>query len=69
MVMAGAGVVLVPELATLAPFGNTELAAYRHSEPPEPKRDLVLVWRRTFPRGDALQALASSLSTALAAPI
>lgn len=66
MVMAGAGVALVPEVATLAPFANSELAVYRHFVSPEPKRDLVLVWRRTFPRGDTLQALAAGLRDALA---
>jgi LysR family transcriptional regulator, hydrogen peroxide-inducible genes activator len=66
MVMAGAGVALLPELATLEPFGAGELAAYRRFVPPEPTRELVLVWRRTFPRGDALQELARGLRTALA---
>jgi LysR family hydrogen peroxide-inducible transcriptional activator len=66
MVMAGIGVALVPELATLAPFGVGELAVYRRFEPPEPKRELVLAWRRSFPRGDALQDLARGLRGALA---
>jgi LysR family hydrogen peroxide-inducible transcriptional activator len=66
MVMAGIGVALVPELATLAPFGAGELAVYRRFEPPEPKRELVLAWRRSFPRGDALQELARGLRHALA---
>ena len=42
MVMAGIGAALVPEAATLAPFGASELAVYRRFEPPEPKRELVL---------------------------
>jgi LysR family hydrogen peroxide-inducible transcriptional activator len=67
MVMAGAGVALIPELATLGPFGAGELAVYAHFERPEPKRELVLAWRRTFPRGDALQELARGLRTALSA--
>ena len=66
MVMAGIGIALVPELATLAPFGAGELAVYSRFEPPEPKRELVLVWRRTFPRGDALQEVARGLRGALA---
>ena len=66
MVMAGIGVALVPELATLAPFGAGDLAVYRRFEPPEPKRELVLAWRRSFPRGDALQDLARGLRGALA---
>ena len=66
MVMAGIGIALVPELATLAPFGAGDLAVYSRFEPPEPKRELVLVWRRTFPRGDALQELARGLRGALA---
>ena len=66
MVMAGAGVALVPELATLGPFGAGDLVVYRRFEPPEPIRELVLAWRRTFPRGDALRKLARGLGTALA---
>jgi LysR family hydrogen peroxide-inducible transcriptional activator len=68
MVMAGIGIALVPEMATLAPFGAGELAVYRRFEPPEPQRELVLAWRRSFPRGDALQDLARGLHDALAAP-
>src|SRR5271166_5270900 len=68
MVMAGIGVALVPEAATLAPFGASELAVYRRFEPPEPKRELVLAWRRSFPRGDALQELARGLRRAVIAP-
>jgi LysR family transcriptional regulator, hydrogen peroxide-inducible genes activator len=65
MVMAGIGIALVPELATCAPFGASSLAVYRRFEAPEPRRELVLVWRRSFPRGDALQELAGSLRRAL----
>jgi LysR family transcriptional regulator, hydrogen peroxide-inducible genes activator len=61
MVMAGIGIALVPELATQGPFGAGELAIYRRFEPPEPKRELVLAWRRGLPRGDALQELARGL--------
>jgi LysR family hydrogen peroxide-inducible transcriptional activator len=68
MVMAGIGVALVPEAATLAPFGASELAVYRRFEPPEPKRELVLAWRRSFPRGDALQELARGLRRAVTTP-
>lgn len=65
MVMAGIGIALVPELATHAPFGASQLAVYRRFAPPEPTRDLVLAWRRSFPRGDALQGLARGLREAL----
>jgi hypothetical protein len=66
MVMAGTGIALVPELATLAPFGAEQLAVYRRFRPPEPRRELVLAWRRSFPRGDALQVLARGLRDAVA---
>lgn len=66
MVMAGVGIALIPELATVDPFGAGELAVYRRFERPEPKRELVLTWRRSFPRGDALQGLARGLRAALA---
>ena len=61
MAMAGIGIALVPELATQGPFSAGELAVYRRFEPPEPKRELVLAWRRGLPRGDALQELARGL--------
>jgi LysR family hydrogen peroxide-inducible transcriptional activator len=67
MVMAGIGIALVPELATLAPFGGGDLAVYRRFVPPEPTRELVLAWRRSFPRGDALLVLARGLREAVAA--
>jgi LysR family transcriptional regulator, hydrogen peroxide-inducible genes activator len=66
MVMAGIGVALIPELATVPPFGIGELAVYRHFDRPEPSRELVLAWRRSFPRGDALRDLAGGLRGALA---
>src|SRR5260370_41402722 len=65
MVMAGIGIALVPELATVAPFGAGELAVYRRFAPPEPTRELVLAWRRSFPRGDALQGLGRGLREAV----
>jgi LysR family hydrogen peroxide-inducible transcriptional activator len=68
MVMAGIGIALVPELATLPPFGAGDLAVYRRFAPPEPTRELVLAWRRSFPRGDALQGLARGLREAVTAP-
>jgi len=57
LVMAGIGIALVPELATRAPFGASQLAVYRRFAPPEPTRHLVLAWRRSFPRGDAFARL------------
>jgi LysR family transcriptional regulator, hydrogen peroxide-inducible genes activator len=68
MVMAGIGIALMPEMATRVPFGAGQLAVYCRFAPPEPTRDLVLAWRRSFPRGDALQDLARGLRGALAAP-
>jgi hypothetical protein len=50
MVVAEIGIALVQLLTTLAPFGAGELAVYRRFEP---KRELVLAWRRSLPRGDA----------------
>jgi hypothetical protein len=41
------------------------MAVYRRFEDPEPRRILVLAWRRSFPRGDALRGLAKALAAAL----
>jgi LysR family hydrogen peroxide-inducible transcriptional activator len=66
MVMAGIGLALVPALAAEAPFGLGPMAVYRRFEDPEPRRTLVLAWRRSFPRGDALRGLAKTLAAGLA---
>jgi hypothetical protein len=55
-----------PGAGTLGPFGADKFAVYRRFEPPEPRRELALAWRRSFPRGDALQELARGLPGALA---
>ena len=47
-------------------IGEDELAVYRRVAPPEPKRELVLAWRRSFPHGDALREPARGLRGALA---
>ena len=65
MVMAGIGLALVPALAAEPPFGLGPMAVYRRFEDPEPRRTLVLAWRRSFPRGDALRGLAKALAGAL----
>jgi LysR family hydrogen peroxide-inducible transcriptional activator len=67
LVMADIGIGLMPELATLPPFGAGPLAVYRPFAAPVPSREIVLVWRRSFPRGDAFKALARQLATELAA--
>lgn len=67
MVMAGSGVALLPECAATGPFAASTLAVYRRFDGTEPTRRLALVWRRTFPRGDALAGLAATLGTAFAA--
>jgi LysR family hydrogen peroxide-inducible transcriptional activator len=66
MVMAGIGLALIPALAAEPPFGLGPMAVYRRFEEPEPSRALVLAWRRSFPRGDALRGLAKTLAGALA---
>jgi len=67
MVMAGIGLALVPALAAEPPYGLGPMAVYRRFAAPEPSRTLVLAWRRSFPRGDALSGLAKTLAVGLAA--
>lgn len=63
MVASGAGATLLPELAVATESLHADLAL-RRFEAPEPKRTLVLAWRRHSPFGPALQRVAEVLASA-----
>jgi LysR family hydrogen peroxide-inducible transcriptional activator len=67
MVAAGAGATLLPELAVATETQHAELKL-RRFEAPEPKRTLVLAWRRHSPFGPALRAVAEVLARAYPKP-
>ncbi len=66
MVMAGLGPALLPAMATTGPFGPSPLIRYRPFADPVPQREILLVWRKRFPRGDALAALGRLMTDHLA---
>jgi LysR family hydrogen peroxide-inducible transcriptional activator len=58
MVAAGAGVTLLPELASRGAYGNARGLSVRPFVPPAPVRHIGAVWRKTTPRRAAIEALA-----------
>jgi LysR family hydrogen peroxide-inducible transcriptional activator len=57
MVAAGAGVTLLPELATRGAYTSPRGMALRHFAKPAPTRRIGALWRRTSPREDAIEAV------------
>jgi LysR family transcriptional regulator, hydrogen peroxide-inducible genes activator len=58
MVAAGAGVTLLPELASRGAYGNARGVKVRPFVRPAPMRQIGAVWRRTTPRRAAVDAVA-----------
>jgi LysR family hydrogen peroxide-inducible transcriptional activator len=58
MVAAGAGVTLLPELASRGAYGNARGIQVRPFVRPAPVRHIGAVWRRTTPRRAAIEAVA-----------
>jgi len=64
MVASGMGVTVVPQLSV--PHGLQDphshaLVTYIPFEPPVPTRRVVLAWRRSFPRYEAIAALRNAV--------
>ncbi|HUO20360.1 MAG TPA: LysR substrate-binding domain-containing protein [Steroidobacteraceae bacterium] len=57
MVAAGAGVTLLPELASRGAYGNARGVEVRPFARPAPVRHIGAVWRRTTPRRAAIDAV------------
>ena len=58
MVAAGAGVTLLPELASRGAYGNARGVKVRPFARPAPVRHIGAVWRKTTPRRAAIDAVA-----------
>ena len=58
MVAAGAGVTLLPELASRGAYGNARGVRVRPFARPAPVRHIGAVWRKTTPRRAAIDAVA-----------
>ncbi len=57
MVASGVGVTVLPCTATRLHNASNELLVLRPFRPPVPARQVALVWRRSFPRPRAIEAL------------
>ncbi len=59
MVAAGVGCTLLPMLATPAPAPSESLLVTRPFAQPTPYRTIGMVYRRGFPRAEAVRAFAA----------
>lgn len=64
MVAMGLGLAVLPELATVAPFANAGIVL-RRLDGSDGSRLLTLLWRKSHPRPDQLQALAGLIRQCL----
>lgn len=61
MVAAGIGITVMPASALGMPGQENNLLAYVPFKPPVPDRRVVLVWRKSFPRLAAIEALVHAI--------
>ena len=66
MVAAGAGVTLLPKIASTGANADSDLVVYRPFSDPVPGRTVGLAYRRSFPRPAAIHALAETIRTSVA---
>jgi len=62
MVAAGAGITLLPELATHGPYATARGMVVRPFAKPAPSRQIGAVWRKTHPRLGAIEAVAQVIA-------
>jgi len=61
MVASGAGISVVPASAAASWPQEDALLAFRHFSAPAPLRRVVLAWRATFPRPQAIDVLRAAI--------
>ncbi len=61
MVSAGMGCTFLPRLSTVGPFASASPIAIRPLHSPTPRRDIALVYRKTYPKAASLEELAAAL--------
>ncbi|MDZ4859326.1 MAG: LysR substrate-binding domain-containing protein [Candidatus Hydrogenedentes bacterium] len=66
MVAAGMGCSFLPELSTTSAHANSSLVAIRPFVEPAPTREIVIAWRKTYPRASAIRELGKALQKRLA---
>jgi LysR family hydrogen peroxide-inducible transcriptional activator len=57
MVATGAGLTLLPELASRGAYGNAKGVTIRPFAKPAPVRHIGAIWRKTTARGPAIDAV------------
>lgn len=62
MVASGLGITILPESAAIAGHTSSKLLVARPFIEPVPKRTIALVWRGSFPRLSAIDALQKAIS-------
>jgi LysR family hydrogen peroxide-inducible transcriptional activator len=65
MVAAGLGITLLPQLATRGPFGSGHGLTVKTFAKPVPSRAIGAVWRKSSARGEAINAVAEIVHSAL----
>jgi LysR family hydrogen peroxide-inducible transcriptional activator len=65
MVASGAGISVVPMSAAQAWPPNEQLLVFRHFVEPAPFRRIVIAWRNSFPRPQAIDVLRAAILDAL----
>lgn len=68
MVSVGMGCAILPALAATGPFAQGAPVVLRPIRHPDAARELVLVWRRAYPRRDQLRTIARTLASLLREP-
>ena len=61
MVASGVGITVLPSTAAESRTADTKLTAMKNFTAPEPARRIALAWRKSFPRGRAVQAVREAL--------
>ena len=61
MVASGAGISVVPASAAAVPMASDSMIAVKPFAEPEPTRRVVLAWRVTFPRPQAIDAVRAAI--------
>ena len=62
MVASGAGITLLPELASRGAYASTKGVTIRPFTKPAPVRSIGAVWRKTSARGDAIDAVCREIA-------
>ena len=63
MVAAGVGITILPTLSTQAESGLNSLLEYRPFNNPVPYREVIMAYRKTFPRQKAIDLIKESIAS------